>query len=207
MDLNEYYNTQRERLVLPEYGRHIHEMVEHILTVESKDERNRMAKGLVSVMMNLTPNMRDNVEFKTKLWNHLAQMSHYRLDIDYPVAITQLEELAKKPHSIPYPTNKIRHKHYGGIAKALVKKFMEMPDSESKTLLIEMLANHMKKLYLVWNKEAVSDDQIFADINEMAGAVPLINTHIRLNETRDILFRNQKPKPVKQFKKTNRKQR
>lgn len=207
MDLNEYYNSQRKKLVLPEYGRHVQEMVDHLLTVESRDERNRMAKGLINVMSNFTPGMRENAEFKLKLWNHLAQMAGYKLDIDYPCEITKEEELLKRPHALPYPTNNIRHKHYGGIAKAFVKKFIDMPDSESKTVLIEMLANHMKKLYLVWNKEAVSDEQIFADINEMAGDTPLINGHIRLNETRDILYRNQKPKPVKPFKRTNRKQR
>ena len=207
MDLNEHYNSQRKKLILPEYGRHIQEMVDHILTVESREERNRMSKGLINIMSNMTPGMRDNNEFKIKLWNHLAQMGNYKLDIDYPVEITKEEELLKKPHTLPYPTNSIRHKHYGGIAKAFVRKFIEMPDSESKTVLIEMLANHMKKLYLVWNKEAVSDDQIFADINEMAGPIPLINGHIRLNETRDILYRNQKPKPIKPFKRTTRKQR
>jgi len=205
MNTSEYYSSQQKNLILPEYGRHIQEMVDHLKTVESRDDRNKMAKGLINIMENLTLSMRDNTEFRNKLWNHLAQMANYELDIDYPCQITQREDFLKPPNKLPYPSNNIRHKHYGGIAKAFIRKFSEMPDSESKTVLLEMLANHMKKLYLVWNKEAVSDEQIFSDINEMAGNVPLINTSIRLNETRDILYRNKKVKPIKRT--NNRKQR
>ena len=207
MNSTEYYNSQRKQLILPEYGRHIHEMVDYLKTVESAEDRNRMSKALINIMANLTPGMRENPEFRNKLWNHLAQMGNYELDIEYPCPITQKEEFLKPPNKLPYPLNNIRQKHYGGIAKACIRKFSEMPDSESKTVLLEMLANHMKKLYLVWNKEAVSDEQIFTDINEMAGNVPLIDTNIRLSETRDILYRNQKPKIQKPFKKNNRKQR
>lgn len=205
MDTNEYYNSQRKKLILPEYGRHIQEMVDHIKTVESSEDRNRMAKALINIMGNLTPGMRDNPDFKSKLWNHLAQMGNYELDIEYPCPITEKEAFLQHPNKLPYPKNNIRHKHYGGIAKAFIQKFAEMPDSESKTVLLEMLANHMKKLYLVWNKEAVSDEQIFADINEMAGNVSLIDSTTRLNETRDILYRNKKVKPIKRT--NNRKQR
>jgi len=205
MNTNEYYNSQQKKLILPEYGRHIQEMVDYLQTVESRDDRNKMAKALINIMGNLTPGMRDNPEFRNKLWNHLAQMANYELDVDYPCEITQREAFLKPPSKLPYPSNNIRHKHYGGIAKAFIRKFTEMPDSESKTVLLEMLANHMKKLYLVWNKEAVSDEQIFSDINEMAGNVSLINPTTRLNETRDILYRNKKVKPIKRS--NSRKQR
>ena len=207
MNTSEYYNSQRKPLVLPEYGRHIHEMVNYIKTVESSEDRNRMAKSLINIMANLTPGMRDNPEFKNKLWNHLAQMANYELDVEYPCPITLKEDFQKPPNKLPYPSNRIKQKHYGGIAQSCLRKFKEMPDSESKTVLLEMLANHMKKLYLLWNKEAVSDEQIFTDMAEMAGDVSLIDTSIRLNETRDILFRNQKPKIQKSYKKNNRKQR
>lgn len=206
MEFSEQYNTQRKKLLFPEYGRNIQEMVDYIIKVELRDDRNRMAKAVINVMSNLTPSLRDNSEFKIKLWNHLAQMSNFQLDIDYPCEIITPEELSKKPTPLPYPSNNIRDKHYGGIAKALIQKMATFPDSESKDVLLEMLANHMKKLYLVWNKEAVSDEQIFADINDIAGT-ELVKTRIRLNETRDILFKNQKPKPTKPFKKNNHKQR
>ncbi len=206
MELSEQYNTQRKKLIFPEYGRNIQEMVDYIIKVELRDDRNRMAKAVINVMANLTPSLRDNAEFKVKLWNHLAQMSNFQLDIDYPCEIISPESLSKKPNPLPYPTNKIRDKHYGGISKATIQQLATLPDSDSKDVLIEMLANHMKKLYLVWNKEAVSDEQIFSDINEISGT-ELVKTKIRLNETRDILFKNQKPKPNKSFKKNNHKQR
>ncbi len=206
MELSEHYNTQRKKIILPEYGRNIQDMVDYIVQVESRDDRNRMAKATINVMANLTPSLRESSEFKTKLWNHLAQMSNFQLDIDYPCEIIKPEDLSRKPKPLPYPSNNIRHKHYGGIAKALIQKIATFPESESKEILLEMLANHMKKLYLVWNKEAVSDEQIFADINEIAGT-EIVKNHVRLNETRDILFKNQKPKQNKPFKKNNYKQR
>jgi len=206
MELSEHYNTQRKKMILPEYGRNIQEMVNFIVKVESRDDRNRMSKAIVNVMANLNPSLRESTEFKIKLWNHLAQMSNYQLDIDYPCKITKLEDLLKKPKPLPYPSNNIRHKHYGGIAKALIQEIATFPESESKDVLLEMLANHMKKLYLVWNKEAVSDEQIYSDINEIAGS-DIVKNRVRLNETRDILFKIQKPKQNKPFKKNNHKQR
>lgn len=206
MELSEHYNTQRKKIVLPEYGRNIQEMVEFIVKVESRDDRNKMAKAIINVMTNLTPSLRENSEFKIKLWNHLAQMSNYQLDVDYPCEIIKPEDLSKKPNHLPYPSNNIRHKHYGGIAKALIVEIATLPESESKDVLLEMLANHMKKLYLVWNKEAVSDEQIYSDINEIAGS-DIVKNRVRLNETRDILFKNQKPKQNKPYKKNNHKQR
>lgn len=203
MDRKNYYNTQREKLILPEYGRYIQDMVNYLKTVESPETRNRLAKVVITAMANFTPGMRDNPEFKNKLWNHLAHMADYELDIDYPCPVTKKEDFLKRPNKLPYPKNNVKLKHYGGIAYGLIQKFSEMPDSESKSILLEMLANHMKKLYLVWNKEAVSDEQIFADINEMAGNTALIDSTVRLNETRDILLRNQKPKPQKNYKKNN----
>jgi hypothetical protein len=192
MTFDNHYNTQRKQLLLPEYGRHIHEMVIYIKGLPDREERNRLAKSLVNIMANMNPGMRENQEFRTKLWNHLAMMANFELDIDYPVEIIKKESLEQKPNRIPYNTGRIKYKHYGRNAERFIKKFAEMDDSETRTLLIEMLANHMKKLYLVWNKEAVSDEQIFSDMNEFSGSKPLVSSTLKLNETKDILFRNKK---------------
>lgn len=204
MNQKEHYNTQRERLRLPEYGRHIQEMVEYLKSVEDKAERTRLAKSLVSIMANFNPGLKDNQDFKTKLWNHLAMLSGYQLDIDYPCEITSPEELSRPPSKITYPAGRVKYKHYGKNAENLVKAFADMEDNESRQVLTEMLANHMKKLYLVWNKEAVNDELIFNDMNDMAGGKKIIEAPIKLNETRDILFRNKKtqaPPPKKNHRK------
>lgn len=203
MNLTEYYNTQQNQLLMPEYGRNIQDLISYVKTVESKDKRNIMAKAIVTIMANLTPSQKDNSDFRIKIWNHFAQLSNYELDIDYPCEIIKKEDLAKKPSKLPYPTNNIKLKHYGAAARDLILKLKEMEDSESKEAFLEMLANHMKKLYLVWNKEAVSDEQIYSDINEIAGT-ELVKNKVKLNETRDILLKNQKPKQNnKQYRKNN----
>ncbi len=154
------YNTSRKKLALPEYGRHIHKLVDHIMTIEDRDERNRATRGLINVMGNLNPHLRDVVDFKHKLWDHLAIISDFKLDIDSPYPLPTIEILTEKPRIVPYNQNRITYKHYGKVLEDMVKKASEMEDGEEKKVLTEMLANIMKKLYLTWNREAVNDVNI-----------------------------------------------
>jgi hypothetical protein len=133
------------------------------------------------------------------VWDHLAIIADFELDIDYPVEITQKEALFEKPKKVPYPEKKIRFKHYGKGVESQLIKLSQMEDGEKKTVYVEMLANYMKKLYLLWNKEAVSDELIFKDILDITGSQTLIKPEMKLSETRDILQRTRK------FRKNNRK--
>lgn len=163
------YNTQRKKMPLPEYGRSIQNMVNHALTLEDRAERQRCAQTIINVMGNLFPHLRDVPDFKHKLWDHLAIMSGYALDIDFPYEVVQPEYTDKKPDHIPYPKHKIRYRHYGRLLDKLMDMTKEYAEGDDRKRLVEMTANHMKKNYVSWNKGEVDDKKIFLDLDRMTG--------------------------------------
>ena len=192
------YNSQRKKLPLPEYGRNIQNMVDYLFTIEDKEKRNRSAQTVIDVMGNLYPYLRDVAEFKHKLWDHLAIMSDFKLDIDYPYSPPTPDILTEKPNRVPYSDNNIRYKHYGFIMESLIKKTAEL-EGEEKEILVELIANHMKKSYTAWNKDGVEDEKILLDLKELSkGRVNLNPDEIQLVETKSIV---QKPTKKKKFKK------
>lgn len=193
------YNSQRKKLPLPEYGRNIQNMVDYLSTIEDREKRNRSALTVIDVMGNLYPVLRDVAEFKHKLWDHLAIMSDFKLDIDYPYNPPTPDILTEKPNIVPYAQNNIRYKHYGFIMESLIKKTAEM-EGEEREILIELLANHMKKSYIAWNKDAVDDDKIFMDLRELSRGKLIVNKdEVQLADTKSITATT-KPKK-KKFKK------
>lgn len=185
------YNTSREKLVLPEYGRNIQKMVQLTLEEQDRDKRNKMAQAIIAIMGSMNPHLRDIADFKHKLWDHLAIIADFKLDIDSPYDNPQIEKLKEKPERVPYNQHKIKYKHYGKTIEKLINEAVKMEDPERKEILIQMLANHMKKSYLTWNKEAVSDEQIFSDLNVISeGKIQLNINETRLAETKDILAKN-----------------
>jgi len=195
------YNTSRKQLILPEYGRNIQKMVDHILTIEDREERNMAARTLIGVMGNLNPHLRDYSDFKHKLWDHLAIIADFKLDIDYPYEIVAPEVLERKPNKTPYNQNTIRYKHYGHSIYLMIQKAVEMEEGEEKEDLIKMIANHMKKSYLTWNREAVSDEEIFHDMQVLADNKLSVSEDLKLSETKDILAKNSYRKKTNQGKK------
>lgn len=161
------YNTQREKLALPEYGRNIQNMVDYCVSLPDKDERKKCADSVIDIMGNMFPHLRDVNDFKHILWDHLAIMSDFKLDIDYPFEIIKKEDLITKPDKIEYSRPTMRYRHYGKTLEKMIKKAIEMPDSEERTQLIDLLVTQMKKSYLQWNKE-VDDAKIFQDLYELS---------------------------------------
>jgi len=195
------YNTTRKHLVLPEYGRNVQKMVDHIRSVEDRDERNRLAKALINVMGNLNPHLRDIADFKHKLWDHLAIMSQFELDIDSPYETPTPGKLRSKPRVVKYPQSRIRYKHYGKAIQMMIDKALEMENEEERKILIVLIANHMKKQYLTWNKDAVQDQVIFNDLKELSnGQIVLTEDDLKLAEAKDILSKNRKKKNVSRKK-------
>jgi hypothetical protein len=186
------YNTSRKKLILPEYGRHIQKMVDHLKTIEDRDERNRAAKSIISIMGNMNPHLRDISDFKHKLWDHLALMSDFELDIDSPYEMPARETLTSKPKRVPYITGDIKYRHYGRIIHQMIDAAIEMEDGEDKNRLIKLLANHMKKSYLTWNRSQVTDEVIFNDIQQLSGGKLVIQEDLKLTETKDILAKSKK---------------
>ena len=163
------YNTQQKRMPLPEYGRSIQNMVDHALTIEDRAERQRCANTIINIMGNMFPHLRDVPDFKHKLWDHLAIMSDFKLDIDYPYEIIHKDNLNTRPEVIPYPSTKIRYHHYGRTLEVLIKKAIDFPKGDEKQNLIALICNHMKKDYMTWNKDTVDDRKIAEDLNEYSG--------------------------------------
>lgn len=194
------YNTQRKKLALPEYGRHIQKMVDHIKSTEDREERNRLAKALIAIMGNMNPHFRDIVDFKHKLWDHLMIMADFDLDIDFPYEIIKKEVLLEKPGRISYASGEVKFKHYGRNLEKFIDYASVKEEGEEKQMLIAAIANHMKKSYLMWNKEAVLDQVIFDDIKKLSNNRITIESDFKLNEVKDILARNKKPKKIQRKK-------
>ncbi|MBQ8501153.1 MAG: DUF4290 domain-containing protein [Bacteroides sp.] len=162
------YNTQQKRMPLPEYGRSIQNMVDHALTIEDRTERQRCANTIINIMGGMFPHLRDVPDFKRKLWDHLAIMADFKLDIDYPFEIVPKEKLGSKPDPLPYSNTQIRYRHYGRTLEVLIKKAIELPEGDEKMNLVALICNHMKKDYMSWNKDTVDDSKIADDLYELS---------------------------------------
>ena len=187
------YNTQKKKLLLPEYGRNIQKMVDHILTIQDRDERTRAAKTIIDVMGNLYPHLRDVPDFRHKLWDHLAIMSGFKLDIETPYPLPSLEKINEKPEKLPYQTNHIKYRHYGKLVEKLIEKIKETEEKKKKRALIVLTANHMKKSFLTWNKDSVEDEQIYNDINTYYGSSVILPEGMTLSNSKDLLQKKSKP--------------
>lgn len=187
------YNSKRKKLPLPEYGRNIQNMVDYLFTIEDREKRNKNAQTVIDVMGNLYPYLRDVPEFAHKLWDHLAIMADFKLDIDYPYDPPQPEILTQKPNRIPYPQSKIKYMHYGKTMEMLIEKACEM-EGEERQIIIEQLANHMKKSYLTWNKDAVEDEKIFKDLKELSKGKIVIGEDMQLSESKALIGKQKKKK-------------
>lgn len=187
------YNTSRQKLVLPEYGRNIQKMVKLTMEEPDKEKKNQMAQAIISIMGNMNPHLRDIADFKHKLWDHLAIISDFQLDIDSPYELPEIEKLSEKPEQVPYKLKNAKFKHYGQTIEKMVDVAINMENDELKEILIQLIANHMKKSYLTWNKEAVSDEQIFKDLKILsAGRIDVNSEDNKLTETKDILAKNKR---------------
>ena len=188
------YNSNRKKLELPEYGRHIQKMVNHAVTIEDREERRRCADSIIAVMGNFFPHLRDINDFKHKLWDHLAIMSDFQLDIDFPYELPERSNFLRKPQRIPYSMNGMRHRHYGMIIENMINEAVKMEDGELKNHLIGLIASHMRKSLLNWNKDIATDERIMQDINTMSkGLLEVTEQQIKTSENnRDTQHRNRK---------------
>jgi hypothetical protein len=187
------YNTEQKKLILPEYGRNIQNMVDYCVGIPTKEERTICANAIINIMGNMFPHLRDVNDFKHILWDHLAIMSDFSLDIDYPYEIVKKEDVYRKPPRLPYTQCSFAYKHYGRNLEAMIKEATLCEEGERKDYLIQMLANQMKKSFLTWNKEVVDDRKIFKDMELLSkGAIVLDEESYKLTESKDILNKKNK---------------
>ncbi|MCR5533671.1 MAG: DUF4290 domain-containing protein [Bacteroidaceae bacterium] len=158
------YNTQREQLVMPEYGRGIQYMVDLAVSLPSKEERQRCANTIVAIMSRIQPENNGSADSEVRLWNHLAKISRYKLDIDYPVEIVPEQEAQEHPKPLHYPMQRIRRRHYGHLVESALKYAQTLPDGDERTALVGMVANQMKQNLFVWNRDSMDENLVMQDI-------------------------------------------
>lgn len=166
--MNMIYNTNQKKLLLPEYGRSIQSMVDYALTIEDRAERQRCAETIIRIMRNTCPDQQEMPDYEHKLWDHLAIMADFNLDIDYPVEVIRPESVHRRPDTVPYSNGSIRYRHYGRYIPDLIQECAEMPEGEERDALVKLIAVQMKKEQLLWNKEGLGDERILSDLSDFS---------------------------------------
>ena len=168
------YNTQRELLQMPEYGREIQRMIDHAVTLPTKEERLLCAKTIVKLMETKVPQIRENSGYEQTLWDHLYIMSHKQLDIDWPYDISGAEKFHDKPQPMKLPQSNVRLRHYGKLVSELLEKLKDMPEGGERNELIRLTANQMKRDLVQWGHGSIDDEKVADDMARMTdGAVQL----------------------------------
>ena len=177
------YNTKQKRLPLPEYGRSVQKMVDHALTIEDRAERQQCAQTIVRIMESMFPNLRNELpDYKRKLWDHLAIMSDFMLDIDYPYEVIKKETFTEPPLRISYKTNEIGYRHYGRIVENMIAYACTMEEGEERDNFVNLILIQMKKNYTAWNKDGVEDKRIFDDLRTIsAGKIDYAISEIKIS--------------------------
>lgn len=197
------YNTERNALIIPENGRHFQQMVDQAIQIEDRDERNKVAQSIVDNMGNRQPHLRDVPDFQHKLWDQLYIMSEFKLDVDSPFPKPSAELLAQRPESLAYPQNFPKYRFYGNNIKRMIDVAVGWDDAEKREGFAYVIANHMKKCYLNWNKDTVDDQAIFDHLEELSGGVlKLTPKEDKLIDSEEIL-RNRINRPVKSQSRKN----
>ena len=182
------YNTEREHLIIPEYGRHIQKMISYAKSRETKEERNKVAKAIIAVMGNLQPHLRDVPDFQHKLWDQLFIMSNFELDVDSPFEKPSKEELSERPVPLKYPQNFPKYRFYGNNIKTMIDVARTWEEGEMKEALVYTIANHMKKCFLNWNKDTVEDDVIYDHLFELSnGELNIKNSEEDLTDSNSLM--------------------
>ena len=158
------YNTQREKLLLPEYGREVQKMVDYAVSLPDREERQRCAENIIGIMDRMFPQNRESVDYEQKLWDHLALMSGFKLDIDYPFDVTQTLKIANKPEPLTYPMTQIPVRHYGKMLFEAFEKLKEMQEGPERDELARVTANQMKRSLLQWSHGSADDEKVVSDL-------------------------------------------
>jgi hypothetical protein len=191
------YNTTRDQMVIPEYGRNIQEMIRYACTIEDREKRTKTAKFIVNVMAQMHPQVKDSVDFKHKLWDHLFIISDFKMDVDSPYPPPPPLTLSTKPEHISYHDKEIEYRHYGKNIALIIEKAIDYPEGPEKEALVRAIAIQLKKSYLAWNRESVTDDLIEEQLSTLSRGKLKFHEDINLTATNDLLARN---KPKKQFR-------
>ena len=185
---NLQYNNERSQLAIPEYGRHIHKMIQQVMAEDDKEQCNKQAQAIIGIMGNLNPHLRDVADFQHKLWDQLFFMSEFKLDVDAPFPKPRAEVLAAPPTPLAYPQSYPKYRFYGNNIKGMIDVLVNWEEGELKEALVYVIANHMKKCFLNWNKDTVEDQVIFDHLAELSdGKIILSDKDEVLTESENLI--------------------
>ena len=190
------YNTQREKLVMPEYGREIQKMVDHAIGLKNKQERQNCAQAIIKMMETKVPQLKSNADYHQTLWDHLYLISRKQLDIDWPFDVTAAEKIHDKPNPIPLPKENMKLRHYGKLIGELFEKLKTMPAGEERDALTYYTANQMKRDLVTWGHGSAEDERVASDLAHYTDGV----IQLDLNT-----FKFEKFTPTDDSKKTKKK--
>jgi hypothetical protein len=179
------YNTSRGKMLLPEYGRNVQNMIMHAHKIENREERNRAVQAIIVVMGQLNPHLRDVDDYRHKLWTHLFIMSDFQLDVDSPYEKPEREALAERPDIMPYPKGKIRFGHYGQYTQKILELSKGMKDVGERVYMTNSMGNFMKKQYLLHNNNAVENQVIADQLHELS------HSELTIEKPEDLIGTNQ----------------
>ena len=192
------YNTQREQLVMPEYGRTIQQMVDMAISLESKEERQRCAETIVKMMACLQPASGNRENNEARLWNHLARIARYKLDIDYPISIVPHEEAVAHPQPLHYPMTRLTRRHYGHLVEQALAYAQTIEDEKQRQTFTECIANQMKQDLYSWNRDAMDHGLIAHDIEDYSdGQLKLDLSHFSFDAVGDLPYQAETTKKRK----------
>ncbi len=187
------YNGERSHLIIREYGRHLQKLIDQASRIEDDEERNKAAKYIIQVMGSLNPHLRDVPDFQHKLWDQLFIMSDFKINVKSPYPIPSREVLQLRPDVLQYPQNFPKYRFYGNNIKYMIDVANGWEDGDLKSALIKVIANHMKKSYLSWNKDTVKDDVIFEHLYELSdGKIDMLQSSEELLNTTDLMRTNKR---------------
>lgn len=196
------YNTQREKMLLTEYGREIHKMVEHAMSLPDRDERLRCAKTIVKLMATKVTQSHDSGDLQQTLWDHLYLMSHGQLDIEWPYDVSQAEKIHAKPEPLKLPQQQIRLRHYGRLIEELFEKLKAMPEGKERDTLAQYTANQMKRDLTQWGHGTMDDEKVLSDLANFTDGIIQLNPETFVFER---VTAETTPAPTKSSKKKKKK--
>lgn len=191
------YNTQRNKLTIPEYGRNIQKMINYCIEIPDRTKRNRTAEFIVNVMAQMNPKVKESADYRQKMWDHLHLIADFKLDVDSPYPLPPRDVLYTKPRRVKIDDRDFKFRHYGKNIELIIEKACEYPEGEEKEALIKMIANHLKKSYINWNKGAVDDEDIFKHLAILSNNRLKIGDDFKLHQTSEIIARNKKKRFIR----------
>jgi hypothetical protein len=188
------YNSQREKMIIPEYGRNVQKLIEYAKTIEDREKRTKSAEVIIRVMAGMNPQIKGETDYIHTLWDHLYIISNFELDVDSPFPMPEKEILTRKPEKVEYSDKEFRIKNYGKYIEKIIDRTIELEEGPEKEELILIIANHLKKSYLNWNRDSVNDETILNHLAELSQGKLVLTDLQNLSSTSDILARNKTKK-------------